>query len=226
MIRYGADTVRLFTMFAAPPEQSLEWADSGVGGAHRFLKRLWKLAHGHINAGPAEVLQKDSLTAAQKALRQSVHATLAKVSDDVGRRYTFNTAIAANMELLNDISRFEDGSAQGRAVMQEALEAVVLMLSPIVPHITHTLWAALGHEQAVIDCRWPLVDEAALVQESMQLVVQVNGKVRGKISVATDAQKEEIEAAVSVEENVLKHIADKPVRKIIIVPGKLVNVVI
>ena len=224
--RYGADTVRLFTMFAAPPEQSLEWADSGVGGAHRFLKRLWKLAHGHINAGPAEVLQKDSLTAAQKALRQRVHATLAKVSDDVGRRYTFNTAIAANMELLNEISRFEDGSAQGRAVMQEALEAVVLMLSPIVPHITHTLWAALGHEQAVIDCRWPLVDESALVQESMQLVVQVNGKVRGKISVATDAQKEEIEAAVSVEENVLKHIADKPVRKIIIVPGKLVNVVI
>ena len=224
--RYGADTVRLFTMFAAPPEQSLEWADSGVGGAHRFLKRLWKLAHGHINAGPAEVLQKDSLTAAQKALRQRVHATLAKVSDDVGRRYTFNTAIAANMELLNEISRFEDGSAQGRAVMQEALEAVVLMLSPIVPHITHTLWAALGHEQAVIDCRWPVVDESALVQESMQLVVQVNGKVRGKISVAVDAQKEEIEAAVSVEENVLKHIADKPVRKIIIVPGKLVNVVI
>ena len=224
--QYGADTVRLFTMFAAPPEQSLEWADSGVGGAHRFLKRLWKLAHGHINAGPAEVLQKDSLTAPQKALRQSVHATLAKVSDDVGRRYTFNTAIAANMELLNEISRFEDGSAQGRAVMQEALEAVVLMLSPIVPHITHTLWAALGHEQAVIDCRWPLVDEAALVQESMQLVVQVNGKVRGKISVAADAQKEEIEAAVSAEENVLRHIAGKPVRKIIIVPGKLVNVVI
>ena len=224
--QYGADTVRLFTMFAAPPEQSLEWADSGVGGAHRFLKRLWKLAHGHINAGPAEVLQKDSLTAPQKALRKSVHATLAKVSDDVGRRYTFNTAIAANMELLNEISRFEDGSAQGRAVMQEALEAVVLMLSPIVPHITHTLWAALGHEQAVIDCRWPLVDEAALVQESMQLVVQVNGKVRGKISVAVDAQKEEIEAAVNVEENVLKHIAGKPVRKIIIVPGKLVNVVI
>ena len=224
--RYGADTVRLFTMFAAPPEQSLEWADSGVGGAHRFLKRLWKLARGHINAGPAVVLQKDSLTAAQKALRQSVHATLAKVSDDVGRRYTFNTAIAANMELLNEISRFEDGSVQGRAVMQEALEAVVLMLSPIVPHITHTLWAALGHEQAVIDCRWPLVDESALVQESMQLVVQVNGKVRGKISVAVDAQKEEIEAAVSVEENVLRHIADKPVRKIIIVPGKLVNVVI
>jgi leucyl-tRNA synthetase len=224
--QYGADTVRLFTMFAAPPEQSLEWADSGVGGAHRFLKRLWKLAYGHIKAGPAEALQKDSLTASQQALRQSVHATLAKVSDDVGRRNTFNTAIAANMELLNELSRFEDASAQGRAVMQEALEVVVLMLAPIVPHITHTLWTALGHQQAVVDCRWPAVDESALLQKSMQLVVQVNGKVRGKISVAVDAKKEEIEAAVSVEENVLKHIADKPVRKIIIVPGKLVNVVV
>ena len=213
-------------MFSAPPEQSLEWADSGVEGAHRFLKRLWKLAHAHISGGTAAVLEKEGLDDAQKALRQSVHATLSKVSDDIGRRYTFNTAIAANMELLNEISRFEDDSAQGRAVMQEALEAVVLMLSPIVPHITHSLWAALGHEQAVIDSRWPEVDEAALVQESMQLVVQVNGKVRGKISVAADAQKEEIEAAASGEENVVKHIADKPVRKIIIVPGKLVNVVI
>jgi leucyl-tRNA synthetase len=213
-------------MFAAPPEQSLEWVDSGVEGAHRFLKRLWKLAYGHINNGSTETLDKDSLNEAQKAMRQSVHATLAKVSDDIGRRYTFNTAIAANMELLNEMSRFEDHSAQGRAVMQEALEAVVLMLSPIVPHITHTLWAALGHQQAVIDCRWPEVDETALVQESIQLVVQVNGKVRGKISVAVDAQKEEIEAAASSEENVVKHIADKPVRKIIIVPGKLVNVVI
>jgi leucyl-tRNA synthetase len=213
-------------MFAAPPEQSLEWVDSGVEGAHRFLKRLWKLAYGHINSGSTEALDKDGLNEAQKALRQSVHATLAKVSDDIGRRYTFNTAIAANMELLNEMSRFDDSSAQGRAVMQEALEAVVLMLSPIVPHITHTLWAALGHQQAVIDCRWPEVDETALVQESIQLVVQVNGKVRGKISVAVDAQKDEIEAAASSEENVVKHIAGKPVRKIIIVPGKLVNVVI
>ena len=224
--RYGADTVRLFTMFAAPPEQSLEWVDSGVEGAHRFLKRLWKLAHRHINAGPAAPLEKGGLDDSQKALRHCVHAALAKVSDDIGRRNTFNTAIAANMELLNEISRFEDNSAQGRAVMQEALEAVVLMLSPIVPHITHTLWAALGHQQAVIDCRWPVVDQSALVQESIQLMVQVNGKVRGKISVAVDAQKEEIEAAASIEENVVRHIADKPVRKIIIVPGKLVNVVI
>jgi leucyl-tRNA synthetase len=155
-----------------------------------------------------------------------VHATLAKVSDDIGRRYTFNTAIAANMELLNELGRFEDSTGQGQAVMQEALETVVLMLSPIVPHVTHALWYALGHEQAVIECSWPAVDESALVQESIELVVQVNGKVRGRISVAADAGTADIEAAASGEENVLKHIAGKPVRKIIIVPGKLVNVVI
>jgi len=224
--RYGADTVRLFTMFAAPPDQSLEWADSGVEGAHRFLKRLWKITRQHVAGGPAPELQTGTLSDAQKALRQSVHATLAKVSDDIGRRYTFNTAIAANMELMNEMGRFEDDSGQGRAVMQEALEIVVLMLSPIVPHVTHALWYALGHEQAIIECRWPDVDEAALVQESIDLVVQVNGKVRGRISVAADAQRADIEAAALNDENVRKHIADKPVRKTIIVPGKLVNVVI
>jgi leucyl-tRNA synthetase len=223
--QYGADTVRLFTMFAAPPEQSLEWSDSGVEGASRFLKRLWKLVYGHVRAGMPPELNIADLNAAQKAIRHSVHSTLAKVSDDVGRRYTFNTAIAANMELMNTLSRFEDESAQGRAVMQEALDAVVLMLSPIVPHITHALWYALGHQQAVVDCQWPAVDESALVQASIALVVQVNGKVRGRIEVAPDASQEVIESMVMDEENVQKHIADKPVRKIIVVPGKLVNVV-
>jgi leucyl-tRNA synthetase len=224
--QYGADTVRLFTMFAAPPEQSLEWSDSGVEGASRFLKRLWKQVYQHVAAGPATALNVAELNAAQKAVRHSVHTTLAKVSDDVGRRYTFNTAIAANMELLNTLARFADDSEQGRAVMQEALDAVVLMLSPIVPHITHELWQQLGHEQAVVDCAWPLVDEAALVQASIALVVQVNGKVRGRINVSPDASREIIEAAVMDEENVQKHIADKTVRKIIVVPGKLVNVVV
>ncbi len=224
--QYGADTVRLFTMFAAPPEQSLEWSDSGVEGASRFLKRLWKQVYQHVAAGPAAALNVAELNAAQKAVRHSVHTTLAKVSDDVGRRYTFNTAIAANMELLNTLARFADDSDQGRAVMQEALDAVVLMLSPIVPHITHELWQQLGHGQAVVDCAWPLVDEAALVQASIALVVQVNGKVRGRINVSPDASREIIEAAVMDEENVQKHIADKTVRKIIVVPGKLVNVVV
>ena len=224
--RYGADTVRLFTMFAAPPEQSLEWSDSGVEGASRFLKRLWKLVYRHVDAGSAPDLMVAELDAAQKALRHSVHGTLAKVSDDVGRRYTFNTAIAANMELMNTLSRFDDDSGQGRAVMQEALDAIVLMLSPIVPHISHALWYALGHQQAVVDCEWPAVDETALVQASIELVVQVNGKVRGRINVAPDASQDVIKAVVMDEENVQKHIADKPVRKIIVVPGKLVNVVI
>jgi leucyl-tRNA synthetase len=224
--RYGADTVRLFTMFAAPPDQSLEWADSGVEGASRFLKRLWKLVHEHASAGAVEALDIAALDDGQKALRTRVHGTLAKVSDDIGRRYTFNTAIAANMELMNELARFDDDSAQGRAVLQEALELVVLMLSPIVPHITHALWHVLGHDDAIVDCRWPAVDEQALVRDTLTLVVQVRGKVRGRISVAADAPRDTIESAALDEENVARHIGDNAVKKIIIVPGKLVNVVI
>jgi leucyl-tRNA synthetase len=155
-----------------------------------------------------------------------VHGTLAKVGDDIGRRYTFNTAIAANMELMNELARFDDRSMQGRAVLQEALEFVVLMLSPIVPHITHALWHVLGHEDAVIDRRWPPVDEQALVQDTLMMVVQINGKTRGKISVPADAGRDVIESATLGEENVARHIGESPVKKIIIVPGKLVNVVI
>ncbi len=223
--RYGADTVRLFTMFAAPPEQSLEWSDTGVEGASRFLKRLWKQVGDHVDGGMPEPLDPEALTDGQKALRRAVHASIAKVGDDIGRRYTFNTAIAANMELLNELNRFADNSAQGRAVMQEALEAVVLMLSPIVPHITHALWHALGHAEAVVDCAWPVCDDSALVQEQITLVVQVNGKVRGKIDVAADAAKSDIEARVLSQPNVQKHMQDRPVKKFIVVPGKLVNVV-
>ena len=223
--RYGADTVRLFTMFAAPPEQSLEWSDSGVEGAFRFLKRLWKQVHDHVQTGAAPALDKAALTDAQKTLRCAVHTALSKVSDDVGRRYTFNTAIAANMELLNELNRFSDDSPQGRAVMQEALEAVVLMLSPIVPHITHALWYALGGQEAVVNCRWPAVDETALVQETINLVIQVNGKVRGRIDAPADADRDALQALVMSEPNVQKHVQDRPVRKFIVVPGKLVNIV-
>jgi leucyl-tRNA synthetase len=223
--RYGADTVRLFTMFAAPPEQSLEWSDSGVEGAFRFLKRLWKQVHDHVQAGTAPALDKAALTDAQKSMRCAVHTTLSKVSDDVGRRYTFNTAIAANMELLNELNRFSDASPQGMAVMQEALEAVVLMLSPIVPHISHALWYALGGQEAVVNCCWPAVDETALVQETINLVIQVNGKVRGRIDVPADADRDALQALVMSEPNVQKHVQDRPVRKFIVVPGKLVNIV-
>jgi len=224
--RYGADTVRLFTMFAAPPDQSLEWADSGVEGASRFLKRLWKQVFKHVSAGTAVSVDKNRLDTKQRQLRNRVHSTLAKVGDDMGRRHTFNTAIAANMELMNELARFEDHSAQGRAVQQEALECVVLMLSPIVPHITHALWHALGHESAVLDSRWPSIDEQALVQDTLTLAVQVNGKLRGTIEVAADADRKTAEEAALAEENAARHIGGQPVKKIIVVPGKLVNIVV
>ncbi|UCE77519.1 MAG: leucine--tRNA ligase [Gammaproteobacteria bacterium] len=224
--RYGADTVRLFMMFAAPPEQSLEWSDSGVEGASRFLNRLWRAVFTHVSAGAAPELEVDALDETQKALRRSVHETIEKVSDDVGRRYTFNTAIAANMELLNTLGRCEDRSGNGRALMQEALESIVLMLSPIVPHIAEALWRALGHDDSVVDCGWPQADQAALVRDSIELVVQVNGKMRGRITVAANAADEDIRAAVLAEPNVQRFMGDKQLRKMIIVPGRLVNVVV
>jgi leucyl-tRNA synthetase len=224
--RYGADTVRLFTMQAAPPEQSLEWSDSAVEGAYRFLKRLWRRVWEQVAAGPATALRPADLTDGQQALRRMAHATLARVSDDMGRRHTFNNVVAANMELLNELNRFTDDSEQGRAVVQEVLELVVLMLSPVVPHISHALWYALGHTEAVVDSAWPAVDEGALEQDTVTLIVQVNGKLRGKVTVAADAQRDAIEAAVLGEENVCRHIGEQPVKKVIVVPGKLVNVVV
>jgi len=224
--RYGADTVRLFTMFAAPPEQSLEWSDSGVEGAHRFLKRLWRMVHEHVSAGPAPELEVGSLDAAQADLRRQVHATIAKVSDDVGRRYTFNTAIAAVMELLNALGKHEGRQAQDRALRQEAFESVVLMLAPIVPHVCRTLWRELGRESTLVDESWPEVDEDALAVEEIELVVQVKGKLRGRIRVAADAPEDVIREAALAEENVARFVGDSPVRKVIIVPGRLVNIVV
>ena len=224
--RYGADTVRLFTMFAAPPEQSLEWSDSGVEGAYRFLKRLWKAVQEHVSKGAAPALDLDRLDDTQRTLRRKVHETIQKVSDDVGRRYTFNTAIAANMELLNELARFQDDSDAGRAVLQEALESTVLMLTPIVPHIAHGLWQSLGHGEAVVDCRWPDFDPAALVQESAEIVVQVNGKLRGRVTVPVQADRDAIEAAAMADENVQKFLVGGTLRKVIVVPGKLINLVV
>ncbi|GAB4359791.1 MAG: leucine--tRNA ligase [Gammaproteobacteria bacterium] len=223
--RYGADTARLFMMFAAPPEQTLEWSDAGVEGAFRFLKRFWKLAASHVAKGPAPALEKSSLDEAQRALRNQVHTTIAKVSDDIGRRFTFNTAIAAVMELVNALYKWSDDSPQGRAVMQEALEAIVLLLSPIIPHATHAIWQALGHGDAVVDQPWPEVDEEALTVDTIELVVQVNGKLRGKISVAADADQQSIESAAQNESNVQRFLEGKTVRKVIVVPGRLVNIV-
>jgi leucyl-tRNA synthetase len=224
--RYGADTVRLYTMFAAPPDQTLEWSDAAVEGAFRFLRRLWRLVATHSAAGPVAAPMFDALDKAQRALRRQTHETIAKVSDDVGRRYTFNTAIAAVMELVNALGRWEDGSPQGRAVLHEALEHAVLLLSPIVPHIAHSLWRALGHGTAVVDEPWPQPDPRAMMREEVELVVQVNGKLRGQIRVSTDASRERIEQAALAHPNVHRFVEGKTIRKLVIVTGKLVNVVV
>ena len=224
--RFGADTVRLFMMFAAPPEQALEWSDEGVQGSSRFLKRFWGAVQKHVAGGPAADLDAAALDAGQKDLRRKTHETISKISDDIGRRNMFNTAVAAAMELLNAVNRFEDDSEQGRAVEREALEAVVLMLSPMVPHICHALWEMLGHDAALIDQRWPAVDESALARDLVDIVVQVNGKLRGKISVAADADKEAIIEQALADPNAQRFIGDSEVRKTIVVPGRLVNIVV
>ena len=222
--QYGADTVRLFTMFASPPDQSLEWDDNGVEGASRFLKRLWNIATATV--GNATRLDTDTLSDEQKRVRRKLHETIRKVSDDIGRRYTFNTAIAAVMELMNELGRFEDDSEQGQAVMHEAITAVVLMLSPIVPHITQSLWQQLGNDSVLVEQAWPEYDESALARDSIELVVQVNGKLRSKISVPADADNGAIENIALGDEKIRNNIQDKTVRKVIVVPGRLVNLVV
>jgi len=224
--RYGADTVRLFMMFAAPPEQALEWSDDGVQGSFRFLKRFWTAVHEHVAAGTAGPVDPQTLDAAQKDLRRKTHQTIEKISDDIGRRHSFNTAVAAAMELLNAIGRFDDTSPAGRAVVREALDAVVLMLSPMVPHICEALWNALGHTDALIDQPWPAFDASALAQDTVELVVQVNGKLRGRIGVAADADKDAIVALALADPNVQRFVADQSIRKTIVVPGRLVNIVV
>jgi len=226
---YGADTVRLFSMFAAPPEQSLEWTDSGVEGAFRFLKKLWKAVITHIDASATHQItdiNQKTLNDQQKGLRRKTHETIAKVSDDYSRRQTFNTAIAAVMELVNDITKHADRSnIEGLAVEREALEATVTLLAPIVPHITHSLWQELGHTQTIIDQPWPKALDEALVKDSITVVAQVNGKLRAKLAVPANASKEDIERLAMSEPSVQKHIDGKMIRKVIVVPGKLVNIV-
>ncbi len=226
--QYGADTVRLFMMFAAPPEQSLEWSDSGVEGAHRFLKRLWRQVYLHVQATGVNhrVLNKALLTPEQAAVRRQLHQTIQKVSHDMGVRTIFNTAIAANMELINTLSKFNDDSDNAYAVRQEVLEAIVLMLAPMVPHICQQLWLELGHQEVATTLRWPEVDDTALLQDSLELMVQINGKLRSKISVLATATAAEIEAFALADEQVIRFIDQHVVKKVIVVPNKLVNIVI
>ncbi|MGL5186210.1 MAG: leucine--tRNA ligase, partial [Plesiomonas shigelloides] len=224
--KYGADTVRLFMMFASPAEMTLEWQESGVEGANRFLKRLWRLAFEHLAQGPVSALDVAALNADQKALRRDLHKTIAKVSDDIGRRQTFNTAIAAVMELMNKLTRMPQETEQDRALLQEALMAVVRMLYPITPHICFALWQELGGEGDIDVAPWPVADEAAMVEDSKLVVVQVNGKLRGKVTVAADATEEQVKEVAFADANIAKHMEGVSIRKVIYVPGKLLNVVV
>jgi len=223
---YGADAVRLFMMFTAPPEQTLEWSDAGIEGAQRFLRRLWRLVYEHRNAEAAAPLDPAALTPEQKNLRRKLHDTLAKVGDDFERRFSFNTAIAACMELVNALAKFDDAGGNGRAVRQEVLEGLVRMLAPIVPHIAHSLWRELGHERPVIDEPWPQAEAAARAADTVVMVVQINGKLRGKIEVPADANEQAIVAAALADPNVQKFLDGQTIRKTIVVPGKLINFVV
>ncbi|MEO0997518.1 MAG: leucine--tRNA ligase, partial [Pseudomonadota bacterium] len=224
--RYGADTVRLFMMFAAPPEQALEWSDDGVAGMSRFLKRLYQAVREHVDGGPVPALDVAALAQDALDLRRKTHETIAKVSDDVGRRYTFNTAVAATMELINAVKTYTAAGEPDRAVVDEALQAAVLMLAPIVPHICHYLWRALGHDDPVIDARWPLADAAALARDTVQIVVQVNGKLRSRVTVDAAAAKDAVIALALEDDNVRRFVGDAQIRREIYVPGKLVNLVV
>ncbi len=224
--RYGADTVRTAMMFAAPPEQSFEWSEAGLEGAARFLKRLWTAVHEHVALGEVPSLNVGDLSAAGKALRRKTHETLQKADDDYGRRQQFNTVVSAVMELLNTVAKTELASDADRAAVQEAWVSAVLIISPIAPHIAHELWALLGMSEPLVGYPWPVVDTAALEQDSLVLVVQVNGKVRGQVDVAKDADKDAILALAKADANVQRHLEGKTVRKEIVVPNKLVNIVV
>ena len=223
---YGADTARLFMMFAAPPEQSLEWSDAGVEGAFRFLKRVWKAVHDHVEQGVATAYRSGELSTAAKALRLQLHQTIAKVDDDMGRRKTFNTAIAANMELLNALVKFDEQNPVARNVAQEVLEAIALMLNPIVPHLCQTLWTELRPGSDMLDQPFPKADPSALVQDEIEIVIQVNGKLRGNLTVAKTADKATLEQLALAHPAVEKQLAGAAPKKIVIVPGRLVNIVV
>jgi leucyl-tRNA synthetase len=224
--QYGADTARVFMMFASPPEQSLEWSDAGVEGGFRFLKRVWKAAHEHLEQGAVAAYSSGELSTAAKSLRLQLHQTIQKIDDDYGRRKTFNTAIAAIMELLNALAKFDEQTPPARAVAQEVLEAVTLLISPIAPHISQAMWAGLRPGSDLLDQPFPTADAAALVQDEIELVIQVNGKLRGNLRVAKDTDKATLEQLALAHEAVQKLLAGGTAKKIIVVPGRLINVVI
>jgi leucyl-tRNA synthetase len=224
---YGADTARLFMMFAAPPEQSLEWADSGVEGANRFLRRLWKACYDHVELGQIAAYTTGDLSAELKAIRLQLHSTIEKVADDYGRRHSFNTAISSVMEMMNALAKLEGTDDVSRSVRQEVLQNVALLLSPIVPHICQAIWAELCPQSHILEAGWPVADKSAMVQDSVEYVIQVNGKLRGSINVAKSETKEALEKLALQQPFVQKFIEENmSVRKVIVVPNKLINVVV
>jgi len=225
--KYGADTARLFSLFAAPPEKDLDWNDQGVDGSFRFINRIWKLVHEHLDAiSKAGSVAADSLNADERNLRRAVHKTIRKVTDDVEERFHFNTAIASVMELLNTLQAYEGGSSQSAAIMKEALESVVLLMAPFVPHVTEELWLRMGHTTPLSATSWPEYDRKAVVDEEVLVVVQVNGKLRSKVTVAADTTEDDLKALALADEKVLLFTEGKTVRKVIYVPGKLINIVV
>ena len=224
--QYGADTARLFMMFASPPEQSLEWSDTGVEGSFRFLKRVWKAAHEHLEQGAVAAYSGGELSAPAKALRLQLHLTIQKIDDDYGRRKTFNTAIAAVMELLNALGKFDEKTPAARAVAQEVLEAMALLISPITPHISQAMWSALRPGSDLLDQPFPRADAAAMVQDEIELMIQVNGKLRGNLLVAKATDNAQLEKLALAHEAVQKLLAGGSAKKVIVVPGRLINVVI
>jgi leucyl-tRNA synthetase len=223
---YGADTARVFMMFAAPPDQQLEWSDTGVEGSFRFLKRVWKAVHDHVEGGIVAAYGSGELSANAKVLRLQLHQAIQKIDDDYGRRKTFNTAIAAIMELLNSLAKFEEDTAVARRLAQEVLENAVLLLSPIAPHIADALWSELRPGSKLVDQSFPKADPAALVQNEIELMIQVNGKLRGSLLVAKDTNKAALEQLALAHEAVQKQLAGGTAKKVIVVPGRLINVVI
>ena len=223
--KYGADTVRLFSMFAAPPDQSLEWSETGVEGMHRFVKRIWRMVSEHTALGvPSSGLDRAQLSATQKELRTQLHETIAKVNRDIGERLNFNTAIAAIMEFSNALSKFAETDSNARALRQECFDAIVLMLAPITPHLCHSLWQQLGHMSLILDQPYPKADEQAMQRDSVVIAIQVNGKLRGQIEAAKSASNAELEQAARICAS--RHLEGMIEKKIIVVPGRLVNIVV
>ncbi|MBL6735360.1 MAG: class I tRNA ligase family protein, partial [Shewanellaceae bacterium] len=224
--KYGADTLRLFMMFAAPADMSLEWQESGVEGSHRFLKRLWKLCFDFqtvVKSVPE--LNVSELNAEQKNLRRDLHKTIVKVTDDIERRQAFNTAIASVMELVNKLQKVDLMEPQNQALMYESLHVVLRLLYPFTPHIALHLWDVIDVSSSLGALKWPTVDQEALIEQERLIVVQVNGKVRMRLTVPMDASQTEIEALALAHEQVKKFTDNKNLRKVIYIPGKVLNIV-